>query len=206
MQETAQGIEYTTAHHGTITGELRGSYQIKNTATILAALEILVKKGYTITTDSVQRAFPRVCTLTGFMGRWQTISNNPRTVCDAGHNTGGIEHITRQLAATNCDTLRIVFGMVSDKDISTVLSMMPRNARYYFTQASIKRAMPADELRIKAGEHGLNGNSYPTVAQALAAARNEATANDFIFIGGSCFIVADLLVGINNGTIEAQAL
>ena len=202
-QETAQGIEYTTTNYGTLLGELRGSYQIKNTATILTTLQTLIKKDYTITADSVQRAFPRVCSLTGFMGRWQTISDNPRTVCDAGHNTGGIEHIVRQLSATSCDTLRIVFGMVSDKDISTVLSMMPRNARYYFTQASIKRAMPADELRTKAAGHGLHGNSYPTVARAVAAARSEATDNDFIFIGGSCFIVADLLAGIDCGSIEA---
>ena len=193
---TQEGIAYTTADYGTINGELAGEYQIKNTRTILTALRQLLKKDYKITKDDVQKGFANVCSLTGFMGRWQKIGDNPPTVCDAGHNIGGIEYVTHQLAQQECDTLRIVFGMVSDKDITTVLSMMPRNAVYYFTQASIKRAMPADELRRKAAEYGLRGNSYPTVGCALEAARKEATEKDFIFIGGSCFIVADLLAHI----------
>ena len=193
---TQEGIAYTTADYGTINGELAGEYQIKNTRTILTALRQLLKKDYKISTDSVQKGFANVCSLTGFMGRWQKIGDNPPIVCDAGHNIGGIEYVTHQLAQQECDTLRIVFGMVSDKDITTVLSMMPRNAVYYFTQASIKRAMPADELRRKAAEYGLRGNSYPTVSTALEAAQKEATEKDFIFIGGSCFIVADLLAHI----------
>ena len=197
---TQEGIEYTTADYGIIKGELAGEYQIKNTRTILTALRQLLKKGYKITTDNVQKGFADVCSLTGFMGRWQKIGDSPLTVCDAGHNIGGIEYVTHQLAQQECDTLRIVFGMVSDKDITTVLSMMPRNAVYYFTQASIKRAMPAEELCRKAAEHGLRGNCYPTVGCALEAARKEATEKDFIFIGGSCFIVADLLAHIKART------
>ena len=127
------------------------------------------------------------------MGRWQRIADEPRTVCDAGHNIGGIEYITRQLMAQECDTLRIVFGMVSDKDITAVLAMLPKKATYYFTQASIKRAMPAEELQKKASEFGLHGNHYPDVRTALQAATDESSPNDFIFVGGSCFIVADLL-------------
>ncbi|MBR3612550.1 MAG: bifunctional folylpolyglutamate synthase/dihydrofolate synthase [Bacteroidaceae bacterium] len=193
---TQEGIEYTTADYGIINGELAGEYQIKNTRTILTALRELLKKGYKITADNVREGFANVCSLTGFMGRWQKIGDNPLTVCDAGHNIGGIEYVTHQLARQECDTLRIVFGMVSDKDITAVLSMMPRNAVYYFTQASIKRAMPAEELCRKAAEHGLRGNSYPTVGTALEATRKEAAEKDFIFIGGSCFIVADLLAHI----------
>lgn len=190
-------IIYTTADYGTFEGELCGDYQQKNTNTILAALRELSKRDYRFTAKNVEEGFANVCKLTGFMGRWQKISNTPLTVCDAGHNIGGIEYIVQQLARQECDTLRIVFGMVSDKDITTVLSMMPRNAVYYFTQASIKRAMPAEELREKAKNHNLHGKSYPTVGAALQAAQEEASNNDFIFIGGSCFIVADLLADIS---------
>ena len=195
---TAQGIEYATADYGIFTGELRGDYQKNNTRTVLTALRELRKAGYRFTPENVAAGFAKVCSLTGFMGRWQKISDTPRIVCDAGHNIGGIKYITEQLAREECATLRIVFGMVSDKDISSVLAMMPSNAVYYFTQASIKRAMPADELRSQAAEHGLHGNSYPCVETALNAAKDDANEGDFIFIGGSCFIVADLLTAINS--------
>lgn len=195
---TEQGIKYNSIDYGIFNGELSGDYQQKNTNTLLATLRELSKKGYKITAKNVQQGFANVCSLTGFMGRWQKISDTPRVVCDAGHNIGGIKYIVEQLSRQECDTLRIVFGMVSDKDIATVLSMMPRNAVYYFTQASIKRAMPAEELRTKALAHGLKGNSYPCVAHALQAAKQEAGKKDFIFVGGSCFIVADLLSSINS--------
>lgn len=192
-KQVPQGIEYKTIDYGTIIGELRGNYQIKNTRTILTALRELKRLGYRITDRSVKRGFENVCDLTGLMGRWQEIGKEPRIVCDAGHNIGGIKYITEQLTSEKYDTLRIVFGMVSDKDISSVLAMMPHKAIYYFTQASIKRAMPADELRAKGMEFGLHGESYPSVSEALSAAKNDASKNDLIFIGGSCFIVADLL-------------
>lgn len=194
---SSRGIEYTTRYHERITGELRGDYQVKNANTILAAVHALLKKDYKITADDIRTGFANVCSLTGFMGRWQTISNAPRTICDAGHNVGGIKHVTGQLAHEQYTTLRIVFGMVGDKDINSVLAMMPRNAIYYFTQASIKRALPADKLREMAKEHGLLGSIHPDVASALAAATNDSAAGDLIFVGGSCFVVADLLASIN---------
>ena len=191
------GFEYTSKEYGTFHGELGGFCQEKNTNTILSAIELLKGKGFAITPDALRKGFTNVCSLTGLMGRWQTIAESPRTVCDAGHNIGGIKYVTEQLKAQECDTLRIVFGMVSDKDISAVLALMPKNAIYYFTQASIKRAMPAEELQKRAEEYGLRGNHYPTVAVALQAARNDSNVEDFIFVGGSCFIVADLLASIN---------
>ena len=147
---TTTGYEYHTGIFGTIDGELAGSYQIKNCNTLLSALKQLQKKGFAITADSVRKGFTNVCTLTGFMGRWQKIAESPRTICDAGHNFGGIRYIVELLSKEKYETLRIVFGMVSDKDITTILGMMPPNALYYFTQASIKRAMPAKELQEKA--------------------------------------------------------
>ena len=191
------GYEYTSGNYGTFHGELGGFCQEKNTNTILSAIEKLKEKGLRITPDSVRKGFTDVTSLTGLMGRWQRIGESPRTVCDAGHNIGGIAYIVRQLQAQECDTLRIVFGMVSDKDITAVLAMMPKNAVYYFTQASIKRAMPAAELREKAAAFGLHGNHYPNVKAAYTAAKADSTPDDFIFIGGSCFIVADLLATKN---------
>ena len=191
------GFEYSTKEYGMLHGELGGFCQEKNANTILTAIKQLKAIGYDITPESVRKGFTNVTTLTGLMGRWQKIGESPLTVCDAGHNIGGIEYITRQLEAQECNTLRIVFGMVSDKDITAVLAMMPKKATYYFTQASIQRAMLAVELQKKAGTFGLHGNRYPDVPAALAAAKADSNADDFIFIGGSCFIVADLLASIS---------
>lgn len=189
------GLEYDTVPYGTIEGELGGDYQIKNTNTLLSAIARLKESGITISDDAVRKGFTNVCQATGFTGRWQTIGTSPRIICDAGHNTGGIKYIVEQLEreSKKHTALRIVFGMVNDKDISAVLAMMPTNAIYYFTQASIKRAMPAEELMERALKYGLKGCCHHTVEDALQAAKNESSASDFIFIGGSCFIVADLL-------------
>ena len=193
---TENGYTYSTRSYGTLHGGLGGYCQGKNTSTILAAIKLLKEKGFAITPDAVHKGFADVCPITGLMGRWQKIQENPRVVCDAGHNIGGIRYVSEQLAAQRYRTLRIVFGMVSDKDISAVLDLMPKNATYYFTQASIKRAMPAAELKEKAAGYSLNGECYPTVGEALASAIHDSDKEDFIFVGGSCFIVADLLQGM----------
>ena len=190
---TENGYEYESATFGKFTGELGGDYQQKNTNTLLSVINILRKKGFVITEESLRKGFTNVCTLTGFMGRWQRIQEMPRVVCDAGHNIGGIKYITEQLARVECKALRIVFGMVNDKDITSVLKMMPKDATYYFTQASIKRAMPAENLKEMAKEYGLTGSCHTTVGDALQAAISDSNDEDFIFVGGSCFIVADLL-------------
>ena len=189
------GFRYETATHGTIKGELGGDYQKKNTNTLLSAISKLKECGFDINDEAVRKGFINVCSTTGFMGRWQTIGTSPRIVCDAGHNTGGIKYIVEQLEreSRKHTGLRIVFGMVNDKDITAVLAMMPTNAIYYFTQAGIKRAMPANELMEKALHYGLKGKCYPTVQDALQAAKADSAVSDFIFVGGSCFIVADLL-------------
>ena len=190
------GYRYSSTVFGEFCGELGGDYQQKNTNTLLSAINILRGKGFTITEESLRKGFTNVCKLTGLMGRWQKIQENPRVICDAGHNIGGIKYITEQLARVDCRELRIVFGMVNDKDITSVLKMMPKNAEYYFTQASIKRAMPADDLKNMAERFGLMGNSHPNVKEALEAALSDSSDDDFIFVGGSCFIVADLLVAL----------
>ena len=192
------GMEYTTKEFGKIEGGLGGNYQAKNANTLLSAVAELKRAGFAINDNAVRNGFRDVCRITGFTGRWQTICDTPRTVCDAGHNIGGVKYIVEQLERESKEhtALRIVFGMVSDKDITSVLAIMPKSAEYYFTQASIKRAMPAIELKEKASAYGLHGNSYPTVETAMQAARNDSSDDDFIFIGGSCFIVADLLTAL----------
>lgn len=174
--------------------ELKGLYQEKNLRTILCAVSHLIYIGYKIEEDDIRRGLSKVCENTGLMGRWQTIRTNPTVVCDTGHNIGGITYITKQLQEQKCDTLRIVFGMVSDKDVNGVLEIMPKNAVYYFTQSSVKRAMPHQQIKELAGQHGLSGNSFATVGEAYEKAVEESSANDFIFVSGSSFIVADFLM------------
>lgn len=177
---------------GNIEFELSGDYQQKNLKTILTALDIL-KSTFNIKQNDIEEGLGSVCERTGLMGRWQTLRNSPKTVCDVGHNTGGFEYIVKQLARQSYKTLRIVIGMVNDKDIDGVLSLLPKNAVYYFTKANIARALQPETLAEKADVHALKGKCFPTVREAYNAAMEDAQEDDFVFIGGSCFVVADLL-------------
>ena len=125
--------------------ELKGLYQEKNRRTLLTALPILKEIGYRLTENDIRQGFAHVVELTGLMGRWQKLQDSPTLICDTGHNTGGIAYIAQQLRAQPCHRLHIVLGMVNDKDIRGVLALLPHEADYYFTQASVKRALPADE-------------------------------------------------------------
>lgn len=173
--------------------ELKGTYQKKNLRTILCA----TKRLPFIHPEHIQKGLTNVCKNTGLMGRWQTLSTNPLIICDTGHNVGGWKYLAPQISSVPCERLHIVFGMVDDKDIRNVLSMLPKNAVYYFTQANNHRAIPAQQVGVLAKEYGLSGNTYPTVAQAYEEAKSSASENDFIFIGGSSYIVADLLCHIS---------
>ncbi len=172
--------------------ELGGNYQKKNLRTILCALNIL-KSEFNISEENIRKGLSTVCERTGLMGRWQTLNECPKTICDVGHNVGGFEYIVKQLAQQNYKTLRIVIGMVNDKDIHGVLTLLPKEAKYYFTRAKVARALMPEELQNAALEYGLHGNCYPSVTEAFKAAREEASSEDFIFIGGSCFVVAEAL-------------
>ena len=184
---------FRTKDFGELTGELGGMVQARNASTVLTSVSVLREIGIPIPVEAVRNAFARVVELTGLMGRWQTVHTSPRVVCDTGHNTGGWEFLSRQLAdeAKRCRTLRMVVGMVNDKDIDGVLSLMPKEAVYYFTQASVARALPVDEFAEKACRHGLKGGTYPNVGEAVRSALQDASEKDFIFVGGSTFIVAD---------------
>ena len=187
------GWLYTDTLAGDVWGELGGLCQEKNAATILTAVAELRNRGYNIPDEAVREGFAHVTTLTGLQGRWQKIADAPLTICDTGHNIGGMQYIAQQLANTPCRNLRIVLGMVNDKDISGVLSLLPRHAQYYFTQASVARALSAQEVADIATQFGLQGNCYDKVATAYAAAQKDACEDDLIFVGGSTFVVADLI-------------
>lgn len=173
--------------------ELKGLYQSKNLQTSLCAIDQLIRQGYHITEENIQNGLLHVTHHTGLRGRWQIVRHSPTVICDTGHNVGGIKYIAQQLKEQKCQELRIVFGMVSDKDVNSVLELMPQNAKYYFCQASVKRAMPYHQLKRLAKQHNLQGNSYKTVENAYKKALSQSNPNDCIFIGGSTFVVADFL-------------
>ncbi|MBQ1753234.1 MAG: bifunctional folylpolyglutamate synthase/dihydrofolate synthase, partial [Paludibacteraceae bacterium] len=145
------------------------------------------------TAENIRQGMAHVVENTGLMGRWQTIGTEPLIIADTAHNEGGIRYIAEQLMSMKYKTLRIVFGMVKDKDISTVLSLMPKNAEYYFTNASTQRSLPATELREIASGYGLKGDAYPSVKEAFEAAKAASGAEDMIYVGGSNFVVAEVL-------------
>lgn len=190
------GITYNTRSFGEICGELPGIYQVKNTATVLAAAKILVSQGIVSGEESVRKGFSDVCSTTGLMGRWQVMRTSPAVICDTGHNVDAWRYLGRQVESQRCDTLRIVFGMVNDKDIETVMTLMPRKAVYYWTKASTMRALSETDV-MSCGEcHGLHGNAFPDVRSAYSHAVSEAGGGDFIFVGGSSYVVADFLCAL----------
>ena len=191
------GWKYEVTNYPDLQGELGGLCQIKNSNTILAAIKQLQAIGYLIDEQAVRKGFSEVTKLTNLMGRWQLVSSEPLMICDTGHNVGGMEYIVKQLEKTPYDNLHFVIGMVNDKDIDSVLQMLPKNATYYFTKANVDRALNEKELEVKAKAIGLSGNSYPTVAQSVEAAKEKSLPKDLIFVGGSTFIVADLLSHCN---------
>lgn len=190
------GITYNTRSFGIIQGELGGLYQKKNTNTILHAVRFLYNQHIIKNTGSINNGFYNVCKLSGLIGRWQKIGSNPSVICDTGHNVGGWTYISRQLQLQKYNKLHIVFGMVNDKDVDGVMCLLPKNAHYYFTKPQSKRAIPEKDIQRKAMTHGLAGDCYNDVPSAYTAAKKMATPDDMIFIGGSSYIVSDLLLYI----------
>lgn len=177
--------------------ELKGLCQQKNTRTILTAIELLKNRGYSLSEQAIRSGFAHVCELTGLMGRWQKLQDSPILLCDTGHNVGGMSYIVEQLKAYSHQQLHMIIGMVDDKDIEGILKLLPKNAIYYFTKANIKRALAETLLAEQASKFGLQGNCYPNVFSAVKAAQEKSLPEDVIFVGGSSFIVADLLANRN---------
>ena len=173
---------------------LQGLCQEKNEATILTSVRLLRERGIEISDRAIKKGFKEVVRMTGLMGRWQILAKKPLTICDTAHNVGGLQYIFRHLTSLPHRKLHIVIGMVSDKDVKTVLTMIPKDAVCYFTQASVSRAMPVDELAKKAlSVFNFQFTIHKDVPSAYLAAQQNATDEDIIYIGGSTFVVADLL-------------
>jgi len=171
---------------------LHGQYQIKNLPGVLQTLNVLVSKGYKIHYQHIKHGLEHVIQQTGLRGRWQKLGDAPLVICDTGHNIDGIREIMAQIQTHSYKQLYIIWGMVKDKDRSKILALLPGTARYIFCQANIPRALDAYTLAEEASHFNLKGEVIPDVNEALTKARQGATPDDFIFIGGSTFVVAEL--------------
>jgi dihydrofolate synthase/folylpolyglutamate synthase len=176
----------------TISTDLLGIYQTKNILTVLTAIHQLQKLGFKILEHHIHFALKNVQQIAGFKGRWQLLQTNPTIIADVAHNEDGIKQVLLHLKQISFKNLHIIIGMVKDKDVSKVLSLLPKNANYYFTQAQIPRALPSIDLKNLANTFLLKGNNYANVTLALHAAKNNATTNDLILVIGSVFLVGEI--------------
>jgi dihydrofolate synthase/folylpolyglutamate synthase len=171
--------------------DLAGIYQTRNLVTVLESVHVLRSIGWKLEPPDVRRALREVKRLTGLHGRWEIIHEHPDIVLDVAHNEDGIRQLVRQIEVTDHEELHIVLGLVKDKAIDKVLALLPREANYYFTRAQIPRALPEEELAAQATNAGLKGQTYPTVPEALQAAKTRARPKDLIVVCGSVFVVAE---------------
>jgi dihydrofolate synthase / folylpolyglutamate synthase len=174
--------------------DLNGMYQAKNLCTVLCAEGILMQQGFTLSTQNEKLALANVKKLTGLHGRWEVIAQNPIVIIDVAHNEDGMRQVISQLSVVSNDssTYHFVLGMVKDKDVDKVLSILPKNAHYYFSNAHIPRALPHNDLLQKALAYNLTGNSFDDVNTAITAAKKKAKANDVIVVCGSVFLVGEV--------------
>jgi dihydrofolate synthase/folylpolyglutamate synthase len=173
--------------------DLTGSYQLKNVLSVLEAVKLLQDEGYDIPESAIYSGLKNVKVNTGLQGRWQVLGTAPFIVCDTGHNEAGIKEVIKNLNSLHYDQLHIVLGMVKDKDISAVLSQLPKKAMYYFCSPQLERALSPEDIQQQANSYGLLGNAYTSVFNAFEAAKENASKNDVVFIGGSTFVVAEVL-------------
>jgi dihydrofolate synthase/folylpolyglutamate synthase len=172
---------------------LGGIYQQKNILTVCAACETLSSHFGGISVNNIRKGILHVIGNTRFAGRWQILSRSPLTICDTGHNEAGLSEVLEQIGITPHEKLHFVFGLVNDKEIGKILQMLPKSASYYFCKADIPRGLDAKLLLKKAGEYGLNGEAFGSVKIALKAAQSLAGAKDLVFVGGSTFVVAEVI-------------
>lgn len=177
---------------------LQGEYQLKNLKTVLQSIEV-IEELWPSERDVTAAAIQNVISNTGFQGRWQILQKTPLTICDVGHNVGGLELTMKQLQQHSCRQLRIVFGMVKDKDIDKVITLLPKDAVYYLCQAKIERALPVKELATKLQSQDLECRICGNVTDAYRSAQDAANAEDLVFVGGSCFVVGELLSELGKG-------
>lgn len=194
IEDTPTGLSIHSCDYGSFEGELGGAAQHLNTKTILTALRVLSKQSeLSIPTAAVREGFSTVVQKSHLLGRWQSLSSSPRIYCDTGHNEAGIRLVVQQLQQTQWKKLHIVFGMVADKDWHSVLALLPHEANYYFVTPPSDRGLPTEEIATYAHQIGLQGKEYPSVSEGFAASRIAAHEEDLIYIGGSNYVVAEVL-------------
>jgi dihydrofolate synthase/folylpolyglutamate synthase len=172
--------------------DLNGAYQANNIAGVLCACDVLNEYGYLISEAHIQDALTKICSLTGLRGRWDVLQENPIVIADVAHNEGGLKYTLEQFIQLR-KPMHFVIGFVKDKDIRKILPLFPKDARYYFCMPALPRALSAETLKQQAALYGLIGEDYPTVKAALDAAKHEASASDAIYVGGSTFVVAEVI-------------
>lgn len=173
--------------------DLQGYYQSKNIVTVVQTVKELQKRGYHISQNQLKRGLLNVKRNTGLMGRWQELNVNPKVVCDTGHNKEGLIYVMNQISNEDFENLHIVFGVVNDKDLNSIIDILPQKATYYFCKPDIPRGLDADILKQTLSSFGLKGSAYSSVNEAYKEALAHAKPNDFIFVGGSTFVVAEII-------------
>lgn len=192
-------LRIETVNYGTLDCELTGDYQIENTNTVLTALNMLKRLKYRIKEKAVHEGFAHVIENTGLMGRWMRLGTHPLVICDSAHNPAGIEQVIKQLKHEDYKRLHMVMGFMADKDVKSILNLLPKDAVYYFTQAQTSRSMTVEQLQSLAAKCGIEGSIYNNVSEALDAARKQANDEDLIYVGGSMYVLAELLTALNYG-------
>ncbi|RKF02823.1 dihydrofolate synthase/folylpolyglutamate synthase [Tenacibaculum lutimaris] len=190
-EECKAPIVFASDNPKNYTTDLLGDYQKNNVTTAVTAIQRL--KGFSISEENIKNGLLNVVKNTNLKGRWQVLQNNPKVICDTAHNKEGLFYTLKQLKKENYKQLHMVLGVVSDKNLSEILPMFPKNAMYYFCKPNIPRGLSADELKEQAKEFGLVGKVFCSVSQALEKSKENAAKEDVIYIGGSTFVVAEIL-------------
>ena len=205
-QEREAPIRYPDREGALLPMDLKGNYQIKNQQLVRALVNQLIGQGFDIPDQAISQGLMRVSEITGLMGRWQQLQTSPLVVCDTAHNSAGLQLVMEQLIELSADRLHLVIGMVADKDSNTLLRILPKDAACYFVEARIPRSIPAEQLRLDAEKWGLIGAHYATVEEGYRAALQEAQKSDLIFVGGSTFVVSDLLLALDQDNPARNSL
>jgi dihydrofolate synthase/folylpolyglutamate synthase len=197
LEQNLEGQVYEVYREGqlwlkALATDLAGIYQKYNLPGVLQTLSLLQERGYTLSEEAIREGIGHAKDITELKGRWQVLGQNPLTICDTGHNVDGVKQILAQLQSLKPKQVHMVFGAVNDKDVTSILQLLPNQYRYYFCQANIPRALPVTELLKKATEVGLQGQAFATVTDAIQAAKQKAAPDEVIFIGGSTFVVAEI--------------
>ena len=177
----------------TYKSDLKGAYQLNNQKGVSALLPTIINQGISVSNQNIKTGLFKVGINTGLKGRWQTLQSNPLIICDTAHNNEGLGYVIEQLKETPKNKLHLVLGFVNDKKVKEILNLFPKDAQYYLCQPKIPRALTVSELTRIADEIGLHYQSFSTVSQALFTAKSKAAENDLIFVGGSTFVVAEVV-------------